>query len=209
MCTRLQRRTGLLIGTECSVRMQRSSEIDIADTRSVERRRASWEARRQRAERSGRCRGGGGEGTERAATSRTLPIPCRFLAGFGLNSPEPVLSLLCTATPGARPFQQQHAVRLFSLPNCAAAFYTTRAATPRCATGCTDSVAQSAAAWHASLLRAVRRCDVLRRVGDFCGLVHAATCWNALRRNMLRCAATQRAAHSRSGTAVAAPSCCR
>jgi hypothetical protein len=53
------------------------------------------------------------------------------------------------------------------LPNCLAALHTARAATPHRATGCTDSVAQSGAAWHASLLRTVLRCDVLRRVSEF------------------------------------------
>ena len=59
---------------------------------------------------------------------------------------------------------------------------------------CTNSVPESVAAWHASLLRTALRCDVLGRVGDDDGLVLAATYCVALRRNILRCAATHRAA---------------
>ncbi len=106
----------------------------------MERRRASWEARRQRAERSERCRGGGGEGTElRRQAGRFVPEVSRgslskpwlgFRGAFSLCFflwelcvfcetiilTAPVFSLLCPLPAHSHQaraaFNRQHAGRL-------------------------------------------------------------------------------------------------
>ena len=86
MCTTVQRRPCLPIGR----RVFRADATQFGDRHcghavrgeEARRLRASWEARRQRVDTSGRCRGGGGGGTERAETSRPLLISLSFSLGF-------------------------------------------------------------------------------------------------------------------------------
>ncbi len=66
---------------ECSVRLQRSSAIDKADTRSMERRRATWEARRQRAEHTWVMHWEAAEGERSVRRQADLfEIPCRVFS---------------------------------------------------------------------------------------------------------------------------------